>query len=143
MSTQNELSGGVPTNQTDSISITNSTNFNRQEGWFNISDVTATTDWRLIENLDNTGRSPKDSNPNGDEFYEVAMSFNIAEDWVNLTKVRVILGQNLFGNPEGELYIVNSTSGRKILPYQRQLSTGILTHSQIQFSSRTARIFSS
>jgi hypothetical protein len=65
----------------------------------------------LIENLDNTGRSPKDSNPNGDEFYEVAMSFNIAEDWVNLTKVRVILGQNLFGNPEGELYIVNSTSG--------------------------------
>jgi hypothetical protein len=28
MSTQNELSGGVPTNQTDSISITNSTNSN-------------------------------------------------------------------------------------------------------------------
>ena len=111
MSTQNELSGGVPTTQTDSISITNSTSFNRQEGWFNISDVTATADWRLIENLDNTGRTPKDSDPDGDEFYEVAMSFNITEDWVNLTKVRIILDQNLLGNPEGELYIVNSTSG--------------------------------
>ncbi|MHA2052672.1 MAG: hypothetical protein ACW99F_03645, partial [Candidatus Hodarchaeales archaeon] len=98
MSTQNELSGGVPTNQTDSISITNST-------------VTATADWRLIENLDNTFRTPKDSDPNGDEFYEVAMSFNITEDWVNLTKVRIILDQNLLGTPEGELYIVNSTSG--------------------------------
>ncbi|MHA1968508.1 MAG: hypothetical protein ACW964_11970, partial [Candidatus Hodarchaeales archaeon] len=111
LSTQNKLSGGLPTNRSDTITISNSTGFNRQYGMFNISSVTAEKDMRLIENLDNTGRTPRNSNPSDQEYYEMAMSFNITEDFVNLSKVRIILGQNLFGNPQGKLYIVNSTSG--------------------------------
>ncbi|MFW9777533.1 MAG: hypothetical protein ACFFE8_01685 [Candidatus Heimdallarchaeota archaeon] len=109
LTTQNTLTGGLPTDRSDSLTISNPTGFSRQYGEFNISGVTATSDWRLIENLDNTGRGPVNSDPNGLGYYEVAMSFNITEEFANITNLRIINDFNPLGSPQGTLYIVNST----------------------------------
>ncbi|MFW9777534.1 MAG: hypothetical protein ACFFE8_01690 [Candidatus Heimdallarchaeota archaeon] len=125
LTTQNTLSGGLPTGRTDSLTISDPTGFTRQYGEFNISSVAASSDWRLIENFDNTLRGPVNSDPNGLGYYEVAMSFNITEAFVNVTKVRIINNFNPLGSPQGTLYIVNSTGAGQ--PDDNQVLTEKLT----------------
>jgi hypothetical protein len=110
INTTNEINqaNSLPTNHNDSITISNSSNYNRQKGWFNVSNVIAEKDYRLIEDYE-YDRGFVDSKPSGDAFYEIAMSFTISEDLANLTKIRTYTSGS--GQASGVIYIVNSTSG--------------------------------
>ncbi|MHA2224865.1 MAG: hypothetical protein ACXAC8_06660 [Candidatus Hodarchaeales archaeon] len=110
INTTNEINQvtGLPTSHNDSITVSHPSNYNRQKGWFNISDVIANKDYRLIEDYE-YDRGFVNSKSSGDAIYEIAMSFTISEDLANLTKIRTYTSGS--GQASGLTYIVNSTSG--------------------------------
>ncbi len=99
---------GLPTNHNDSVTISHSSDYDRQNGWFNISNVMAEKDYRLIEDYE-YDRGFVNSKTSEDAFYEIAMSFSISEDFANLTKIYTYTSES--ANPSGLIYVVNSTLG--------------------------------
>ncbi|MHA2095502.1 MAG: hypothetical protein ACW98F_12860, partial [Candidatus Hodarchaeales archaeon] len=111
LNTTNQYASDIPTNRTDSVTITNSTGFNRNEASFNITDVVAESDKRAIEEYGDPLLDFFTSRGTGgisNWHYEIAMSFTIQEEYANLTKVRTYTDG--FGSATGNIYIVNSTS---------------------------------
>ncbi len=113
MNTTNQYNASeIPSIRTDSITITNSTGFNRNEAYFNITDVVAESDKRAIEEFGDPLLPYSTSRASGgitNWHFEMAMSFTIQDDYANLTKVRTYTDG--FGSATGQIYIVNSTSG--------------------------------
>ncbi|MFX0087114.1 MAG: hypothetical protein ACFFAU_15805, partial [Candidatus Hodarchaeota archaeon] len=99
---------GLPTNYNDSVTISHSSDWICQNGWFNISNIIAEKDYRLIEDYE-YDRGSVNSKATEDAFYEIAMSFSISEDFANLTKIFTYTSE--LANPSGLIYIVNSTLG--------------------------------
>jgi hypothetical protein len=100
---------GLPTNHNDSVTISHSSDYNRQNGWFNISNVMAEKDYQLKEDYE-YDRGFVNSKTSEDAFYEIAMSFSSSEDFFNLTKIYTYTSES--ANPSGLIYVVNSTLGK-------------------------------
>ena len=110
INTTNEYVSNIPSPRVDSITITNSTNFNRQQGIFNISGVTAAYDKRSVEDDATIFNPSYYTLPAGGSYLEIAMSFNVTEDWVHLKNVRTFTSASTLAT--GLIYITNSTSGK-------------------------------
>ncbi|MFX0183729.1 MAG: hypothetical protein ACFE95_11655 [Candidatus Hodarchaeota archaeon] len=107
MNTSNEYVSNKPTSNADSLSITNSTGFNRQYGVFNITNVIAEYNKSSIEDDTTSTYWTSDTNL----YYEVAMSFNISIDYAYLKKVRTYTAASTGAN--GTIYITDDDTGGK------------------------------
>ncbi|MFX1283032.1 MAG: hypothetical protein ACFFB5_05220, partial [Promethearchaeota archaeon] len=99
-----------PETRQDDFTITVPNGFTNRSGIFNITNVKAEFDVRAIED-DESLSLYVDSDDGGNGWYEVAMQFNVTEDYVNLSSlyVRIVSEQVGFDVPSGELLLVNSS----------------------------------
>ncbi|MHA2204128.1 MAG: hypothetical protein ACW991_10610, partial [Candidatus Hodarchaeales archaeon] len=105
MNTSNEYVSNKPTSNEETISIENSTGFNREYGFFNITNVEAEYNKTNIEDDDFVFGAQywTSQSPGGNRYFEVAMSFNISVPYANLSKVRTLTGN--WDACTGEIYI--------------------------------------
>ncbi|MFX0184198.1 MAG: hypothetical protein ACFE95_14030, partial [Candidatus Hodarchaeota archaeon] len=107
MNTSNEYVSNKPTSNADSLSITNSTGFNRQYGVFNITNVIAEYNKSSIEDDTTSTYWTSDTN----FYYEIAMSFDIDIDYAYLKKVRTYTAASTGAN--GTIYVTDDDAGGK------------------------------
>ncbi|MFX1246888.1 MAG: hypothetical protein ACFFBQ_05845, partial [Promethearchaeota archaeon] len=100
-----------PEEHQNSITITIPSGFTNKSGYFNINEVTALPDWRLVEN-ETTGMTQRQS----DSFYEGAQEFIVEETDLNLTKINLFIDMIDTNDmddqkPNGEFLVVSDNSG--------------------------------
>ncbi|MFW9855547.1 MAG: hypothetical protein ACFFFG_10825, partial [Candidatus Thorarchaeota archaeon] len=113
MNTSNSYVSGKPTSNSDSLTVTNSTGYNRQYGVFDINDVEAEYNKTNIEDTTNYNFAFQWDSQNilagGDGYFEVAMSFQIKTAFAYIKKVRMYVAG--VASATGKIYITNATGG--------------------------------
>ena len=121
ISTNNSLKSGswgyIPTERETRFTIIDPSNFDKEYMYFNISNIVAENDWRMIDDHNDTFSEIKNSQDadfdvtNGDRWLTIAISFEVKEPNVNVSSIQTFTGNGGGGVPTGEIWIEGYDSG--------------------------------
>lgn len=107
--TTNAYVSNKPTTPSYTISLQNSTGYDREYGIFNISNVESEYNKSAIE--DDTKTTLFSSQDSGGSYYEISMSFEIPVDYVHLKRVKTYTAGS--SSATGTIFITHDDGGGK------------------------------